>query len=416
MSGQQRNKGLRKVVWGGLAVAALAVAIWFTQRPVPVPVDLAEVTRGPLEVTINAEGQTRIRDIYDLSAPVTGQLARSPVAVGDTVVAGETIVGRIAPGAPGFLDDRARAQAEAAVAQAEAALSLAQSQIAMAEADLGHAQVNLSRLVDLHARGTVPQAQLDEAELGVDLAAAKLDAAHASYDMRQGELTAQRATLIEPVTRGAEVENPACCVDLIAPVSGTVLNVAHESARMVQAGASILSIGETNDLEIVADLLSSDAVRLSPGAPAYVERWGGAGDLAAHLRVVEPVGFTKLSALGIEEQRVKVLLEFDSPKEARSALGHGFRTYLRIVEWRGEDVLRVPVSALFRDGGRWAVYVVTADHAGLRHVEIDHRNERFAEVTDGLAPGDRVITHPGDRIADGVLIVDRASLAAEVAN
>lgn len=416
MSGQQKPTGLRKMVWAGLVMAALAVAIWFSQRPEPVPVDLGEVTRGPLEVTINAEGQTRIREVYDLSAPVTGQLARSPVAVGDTVVAGETIVGRIAPGAPGFLDDRARAQAEAAVAQAEAALSLAQSQIAMAEADLGHAQVNLSRLVDLHARGTVPQAQLDEAELSVDLAAAKLDAAHASFDMRQGELTAQRATLIEPGAQSAKLDNPACCVDLRAPVSGTVLNVAHESARMVQAGAAILSIGETDDLEIVADLLSSDAVRLSSGAPAYVERWGGEGDLDAHLRVVEPVGFTKLSALGIEEQRVKVLLDFDSPQEARSALGHGFRTYLRIVEWRGENVLRVPVSALFRDGGSWAVYVVADDTAGVRRVEIDHRNETFAEVTGGLDLGDRVITHPGDRIADGVLIVDRASLSADVAN
>ncbi|MDA5094167.1 HlyD family efflux transporter periplasmic adaptor subunit [Aliiroseovarius sp. KMU-50] len=402
------NGKFRKWGLSILALGGIIALIWVAQRPEPVPVDLAEISRGPLEVTINAEGQTRIRDIFDLSAPVMGQLERSPVAVGDTVVAGQTVVARIAPGAPGFLDDRARAQAEAAVAQAQAALSLAQSQIAMAEADLGHAQVQYSRLIDLHARGTVPQAQLDEAELGVDLAAAKLDAAHATFEMRQGELAAQQASLIEPGQHASSGgENPACCVELRAPVSGTVLSVAHESARMVQAGAPILSIGETHDLEIVADLLSSDAVRLSPGASAYVEGWGGQGALHARLRVVEPAGFTKLSALGIEEQRVKVLLDFDSPNEARAALGHGFRTYLRIVEWQADDVLQVPVSALFRREGNWVVYVVSGGIASLRSVDIDHRNGNFAEVTAGLEAGEMVITHPGDRVVEGGNVVPR---------
>ena len=406
----QKNSGMmRKVMIGAVALGGFAALVFVAGRPEPVPVDLASVTRGPLEVTINAEGQTRIRDVYDLSAPVMGQLSRSPVTVGDAVVAGETVVARIAPGAPAFLDDRARAQAEASVAQAEAAVLLAQSQISMAEADLGHAQVSLSRLVDLHARGTAPQAQLDTAELNLDLAAAKLDAAHATLDIRNGELTAQRATLIEPKAGGAG-DSAACCVELVAPVSGTVLNVAHESAGMVQVGAPILSIGETNDLEIVADLLSSDAVRLTPGARAYVERWGGDGTLDARLRVVEPAGFTKLSALGIEEQRVKVLLDFDSPKEARANLGHGFRAYLRIVEWRAEDVLRVPVSALFREDGAWATYVIAGDKAVLTPLMIGARNADFAEVTKGLSVDDKVITHPGDRVQDGVLIINRKDL------
>lgn len=418
MSGNKTTDGntgrWRKIVFGAVAVIGLGALIFVASRPEAVPVDLHALARGPLEVTINAEGQTRIRDIYDLSAPVTGQLDRSPVAVGDAVVAGETLVARIAPAAPAFLDDRARARAEAAVVQAQAALALARSHIAMAEADLGHAQVSLSRLVDLYARGTVPQAQLDEAELSVDLAAAKLDAAHATYDIREGELAAQKATLIEPghAQSGGQTtgEHAACCVDLLAPVSGTVLNVAHESARMVSAGSSILSIGETRDLEIVADLLSSDAVRLSSGALAYVDRWGGDGELTARLRVVEPSGFTKVSALGIEEQRVKVLLDFDSPRAARAALGHGFRTYLRIVEWQSDDVLRVPISALFRQEGRWAAYVVHDGTAQLRAIEIDHRNDDYAEVTGGLQAGDKVITHPGDRVADGVMVVARDSL------
>lgn len=411
MSADQNSRFWRKPMLTLLAVAGVVALVYLASRPEPVPVDLAEVTRGPLEVTINAEGQTRIRDIYDLSAPVTGQLDRSPVRVGDAVVAGETLVARIAPGAPAFLDDRARAQAEAALAQAEAALKLARSEIAMAEADLGHAQVNLSRLVDLFARGTSAQAQLDQAELNLDLAAAKLDAAHAQHEMRKGELAAKQATLIEPGQDGTGNSATACCVDLLAPVSGTVLSVAHESARMVQAGTAILSIGETRDLEIVADLLSSDAVRLAPGARAYVERWGGDDVLTAHLRVVEPSGFTKLSALGIEEQRVKVLLDFDSPTEARAALGHGFRTYLRIVEWETEDVTLVPVSALFRQGGDWAVYLANGDLAELRVVDISHLNNTFAEVVSGLSVGDQVITHPGDRVGQGGLITDRAALS-----
>ncbi|UWQ02519.1 HlyD family efflux transporter periplasmic adaptor subunit [Aliiroseovarius crassostreae] len=413
MSGRENTKIWRKFGLGSLAVIGVVALIYVASRPEAVPVDLAEVGRGPLEVTINAEGQTRIRDIYDLSAPVTGQMDRSPLRVGDMVVAGETLVARIAPGAPAFLDDRSRAQAEAAVAQAEAALQLARSNIAMAEADLGHAQVNLSRLVDLHARGTAPQTQLDAAELSLDLAAAKLDAAHAQYEMRKGELAAQTATLIEPESGRGDEDRSSCCLDLLAPVSGTVLSIAHESARMVQAGTPILSIGETSDLEITADLLSSDAVRLTPGARAYVERWGGGETLMAHLRVIEPSGFTKLSALGIEEQRVKVRLDFDSPTEARAALGHGFRTYLRIVEWSADDVLRVPVSALFRSGGEWAVFVAENNLAHLRKVMISHRNEDFAEVIEGLLEGEQVVTHPGDRVGPEVLIADRALLAGD---
>lgn len=410
MAAANRNGAGRRRIAIGAAIVALGVLIWFVGRSEPVPVDMALVETGPLQVTIDAEGQTRIREIYDLSAPVSGELARSPVAVGDTVVAGETVVARIAPGAPSFLDDRARARAEAAVAQAEAALALAQSQIAMAEADLGHAQVNLSRLVDLYDRGTAPQTQLDEAELNVDLAAAKLDAAHATYDMRKSELEAQKANLIEPGKSVGGANQASCCVTLLAPVSGTVLDVAHESARVVQAGTVLLSIGETRDLEVVTDILSSDAVRLARGAPARVERWGGEAVLAARISKIEPVGFTKTSALGIDEQRVKIWLDFDSQQDAIDALGHGYRVFLRMVEWQADDVLRLPVSALFRDGTDWAVYVVADGKATLRHVRIGHRNDMFAEVVDGLVAGDQVIPHPGDRVQDGVDVEARAAL------
>lgn len=401
---------MRNVILGGVAVLGLGGFTYMAMQPEPVPVDLVTISSGRLEVTVNAEGRTRVKDVYELSAPVSGLLERSPVSVGDAVVAQETLVARIAPGDPAFLDDRARAQAQAAVAQAQAAVSVADAQIAMAEADLAHAQTALNRLHDLHERGTIPKAQLDDAELGVDVAAAQLDSAHAAQEMRLAELAAQRAVLIEPGARDASAAlSDACCVEILTPVSGTVLSVAGESARSVMPGSPILSIGQTGDLEIVADVLSNEAVRLSEGARAYVERWGGDAVLQATLAVIEPTGFTKLSALGIEEQRVRVVLDLATPSGQRAQLGHAFRTYLRIVEWEG-DVVQVPLSALFRDGESWAVFTLEGDFAVLEHVTIGHQNNEMAELIDGPAEGTRVIAHPSDRVMDGALVVDRDTL------
>jgi len=401
--------GMRQVVLGAFGLAVVGGFAWVALQPEEVPVDMAVLERGVMEVTVNAEGETRIRDVFDVSAPVAGRVLRSPVSVGDAVVAGETVVARIEPGEPAFLDDRSRSQAEAAVAQAEAAVALAEAQVAIAEADLGFAQVQLTRVNDLHTRGTASQAQLDEAELRLDRAAASLESAHATQAMREAELAAQRALLIEPDATG-HAEGAACCISLLAPATGAVLSVESESARMVASGAPLLSVGRPGDLEIEVELLSTDAVRLSPGALAHVERWGGAGELEARVQVIEPAGFTKISALGIEEQRVRAVLEFVTPEEDRAALGHGFRVFLRIVEWRGEEVLRLPISALFRDGDGWAVFAVEAGQAVKTPVTIGHRSTEVAEVLDGLSPGARVVLHPGDKVSDGVLVLDRADL------
>jgi HlyD family secretion protein len=398
---------LRNIVIGAVAVAAIGGAVWVSMQPEVVPVDMAEVTSGPMEVTVNADGTTRVRDVYEVAAPVSGTMARAPVAVGDRVVEGETVVARIEPGEPAFLDERARKQAEAAVAQAQAALALSRTQITVAEADLNNAQRQLNRVFDLHERGTAPDAALEDAETAVDVAAAQLDSAHATADMRVSELAAARAVLTQPGERNV-AEAEACCVDLKAPVSGTVLSVASTSARPVTAGTTLLSIGPTDDLEIVVELLSTDAVRLSKGAPAHIERWGGAGALAAEVREIEPAAFTKISALGIEEQRVRVVLDFAEAQEV-PALGHNFRVYARIVEWSADDTLRVPISALFREGDDWAVFTVEGDTARLTPVEIGQRNADEAQVLSGLAAGDIVITHPSDRIADGVLIEPRTT-------
>lgn len=401
--------GMRQILLGAVGLAVIGGFAWVALQPEEVPVDMAVLERGVMEVTVNAEGETRIRDVFDVSAPVAGRVLRSPVSVGDAVVAGETVVARIEPGEPAFLDDRSRSQAEAAVAQAEAAVALAEAQVAIAEADLGFAQVQLTRVNGLHTRGTASQAQLDEAELALDRAAAALDSAHATHAMREAELAAQRAVLIEPGATGG-TEGVACCISLRAPATGAVLSVESQSARMVASGTLLLSVGRPGDLEIKVELLSTDAVRLSAGAKVYVERWGGAGDLEARVRVIEPAGFTKISALGIEEQRVRAVLDFVTPEEERASLGHGFRVFLRIVEWRGEEVLRLPISALFREGDGWAVFAVEAGEAVLTPVNIGHRSTDVAEVLGGLAEGARVVLHPGDRVSHGVLVLDRAQL------
>ena len=401
---------MRRIAIGAVVAGAVAGLGWMATRPEVIPVDIAQLDRGAIEVTINADGETRIREVFEVSAPVSGRLLRSPVMIGDAVVAGETVVARIEPGEPAFLDTRSQAQAEAAVAQAEAALALAQTQITMAELDLGHAQLQLNRLHDLYERGTIPQQQLENAELAVDVAAAGLDSAHASFDMRASELAAQRALLVPPDGAAEGGAEGACCIELAAPASGEVLAVVNESARMVVAGAPIVSVGRKGDLEIAVELLSTDAMRILPGAVAHVERWGGGTALAAVVRRIEPAAFTKLSALGIEEQRVKVLFDFTTPEAERPPLGHGYRVHLRIVEWHGENVLRLPISALFRSNGDWAVFVVEAGVARLRIVEIGHRNTEHAEVITGVSAGETVILHPSDRISDGVLVADRTRL------
>lgn len=402
---------LRNVVIGAVVLAAAAAAGWELTRPQLIPVDIETVAAGPLEVTVNADGMTRIRDVFEVSAPVSGRVLRSPVVIGDPVVANETVVARIEPGEPAFLDARARAQAEAAVAQAEAALALSEANLRAAEADLNSAQRSFDRVFALHDRAAASDAQLEAAEVALDVAAAQYDSAVATQKMHVSEVEAARAVLIEPDGQGrATGEDASCCIELRAPVSGQVLSVDNLSARPVAAGTPLVTIGPRTDLEISVDLLSTDAVRIAPGARAYVERWGGDTALEARVREIEPAAFTKISALGIEEQRVKVLLDFVTPKPDRPALGHNFRVYLRIVEWSGDDVLRLPISALFREAGDWAVFTVVDGAAHLTRVDVGRRNTEFAQVLGGLDAGATVITHPSDSVAEGVLVVDRTTL------
>ena len=385
-----------------VVVAGLAYAFW----PLAVPVDIAAVTRGALSVTVDGDGQTRVREVYVVSAPVAGRVLRIERHVGDAVAAGETVLATIEPGDPAFLDRRGRRQAEAAVEAAAAAKMLGQAELASGLAELEFARSDLDRASRLAERGTISERALDSAKLEYHRRDAALAAARAALDMRAHELETAQAALIEPgEDGGGESEN--CCVEVKAPVSGRVLALVQESEAVVAAGAPLVEIGDPRDLEIVVDLLSSDAVKVAKGAEVRIEGWGGDGALEGRVRRVEPTGFTKVSALGIEEQRVNVIIDFTGAPESRQALGHGYRVEARVVIWRADDVLKIPTSALFREGDSWAVFVEEDGRAARRLVEIGHGNGREAEVLDGLADGEQVVMHPSDRVDPGTRIAPR---------
>ena len=399
----------RTLILAALALAILGALAWVALRTDPVPVDLAQVTQGPLRVTIDADGQTRIREIYEVASPIAGIALRSPVRAGDATVAGETVVAIVEPVAPALLDARTRQQAEAAVVEAKAALSVAESEVRQAEEALSYARTQRDRAQTLVERGVATTTQLEDATQQVTLREAALDAARASLRLAEGTLARAEAALIEPTDR-SDPRTEDCCIHIRAPATGRVLSVPVVSERPVLPGATLATIGAPEDLEIVADLLSSDAVRLSPGAPAEVDRWGGPEPLEARLLRIEPSARTKVSALGIEEQRVDAVFGIVSPPEVREGLGDGFSVFLRIVEWQTEDTVQVPLSALWRSGEDWAVFVVEDGTAVRREVEIGRRNARTAQVLDGLEPGEVVVTHPGDDVVSGAAVVDRATL------
>ena len=398
-----------KWILTGLSLAALAAVTVWALSPSAEPVDIAQVTRGPLEVTVEAEGKTQVRNPYLVTAPITGTTTRSPVEVGDTVERGNTVVAEIRPAEPAFLDARARAQAEAAVTEAQASVRLAEANIARAEADLAYAQTEYARNSELAARGIVPPRSLEAADQARRSADAALNAARSALDLNRATLAKAQAQLVAPTDPGAGAAAVTCCVQITAPTSGTILTIEDRSARLVQAGETLLTIGDLGDLEIEVDLLSSDAVRVAEGALAHVERWGGSGVLEARVRRIDPAAFTEVSALGIEEQRVRLKLDILTPPEQRVGLGDGFRTYIRIVVWSAEDALRVPQSALFRQGGGWAVFAIQDDRAVLTPVQIGQSNADAAEVLSGLEAGQSVVAYPGSRIADGIRITPRTT-------
>ncbi len=398
---------MRKLGLGAAAAALVAALVW-ALWPQPMPVDLAQVTRGPMQGTISAQGVTRARNPYAITAPITGAATRSPVEVGDPVTAGETVVAVIQPADPALLDARTRAQAEAAVAEAQAAVGVAESNLRQAESALEHSARQLERSQTLAERGTIPHRMLEDIEASHLSAEQTRDAARAQLELNRAALARAEAqmlgpqTLFEPNGRASE-----CCVQILAPQSGIVLEVSDQSARVVQAGSPLLTIGNLDEMEIELDLLSTDAVQVPPGARAVIERWGGEGTLEAQLRRIDPAAFTRVSALGIEEQRVRLRLDLLSPPEDRTGLGEGFRVQVRLILWEEDALLRLPQAALFRHGDGWAVFAEEGGRARLHPVEIGRQAAGEAELLGGLEEGARVVLFPASSLADGATITAR---------
>ena len=398
------GKSVRRLVVIVILAGVVALS-WWALRPKPYSVDLAAIAAGALEVTVEEEGVTRIRDVYTVSAPVGGKTLRSPRKVGDEVIADETLLAVVQPTDPTFLDARSQRVAQASVSAAEAAVALAGAQVSESQSNLDFTKSDLDRAIELARRKTISERALEKARLDVATAEASLASAEATLEVRKRELESAKAQLIQPGENEPKPE--VCCVQVRSPVSGRVLKVVNESEQVVPAGTPLIEVGDPANLELVVDLLSRDAVRVVPGARARIDAWGGEKTLDATVERIEPAAFTKVSALGIEEQRVKTVLKLDSPQAEWRELGHGFRVVAHIVVWRKDDALVVPLAALFRRGGDWSAFKVVDGIARIARVEIGERNQREAEILDGLAAGDRVILHPNDEIADGTAVVER---------
>jgi len=382
----------------------LTYAFW----PSPTMVDMGQVERRPMMVTISEEGRTKVHDSYMVSAPVAGRLLRVSVEPGDQVIAGESIIGHMRPSNPTPLDERQKTQTQANVTAAQAALKLAATERDKAIADKQLADIQLRRRQDLIKTGAISESDLDNAEREAHAASAALDSAEAAIAVRQAELASVRAQLISFHESTTEDGQTRPEIPIPAPANGRVLRVIQESEVTLAAGASILEIGNIeNDLEVLVELLSSDAVQISPGDRAIFTDWGGREQLSGKVERVDPWGFTKVSALGVEEQRVNTLIKFTDPPEALTQLGHGFRVEVQIVIWEKQDALVVPSSALFREGEDWAVFIVKDDVATIKTVNIARNNGREAQVIDGLVAGDQVVLYPSSSLNEGAKVKKR---------
>ena len=391
-------RATRFIVWGMalLVVAALVYAL----QPQPLLADVITIGSGPLRVTLDEEGETRVRDRFMVSAPLAGRVLRIELEPGDPVTASETVLATFLPVDPTLLDARTRAEVEARVRAAETAVGRAEVERERARTELEFAESDLERYQHLDASALISKAQLDSAQLRARTAADILRSAEFAVNNARYELEVAQASLLQARGDGDTIT-------LRSPIDGVVLQRLRESEAIVAAGEPLMEIADPSQLEIVSDYLSTDAVRIKPGQPVLIEQWGGDRALAGRVRRVEPYGFTKISALGVEEQRVNVVIDVEDVREAWEALGDGYRVEVRVVIWEEEDVPKVPTSSLFREGDAWAVYGVNLGRAVLTRVEIDHRNGLEAQIVSGLAAGDRVIAYPSDAITDGVEVVAR---------
>ncbi|WP_151612091.1 efflux RND transporter periplasmic adaptor subunit [Sinorhizobium alkalisoli] len=414
-----QRKWLKRAGWLITVGAAAAAAVWFAW-PRPVPVDTAPAARVPMAVTVDEEARTRVRHVYTVSAPVTGKVLRisrpdghdqTSLHVGDEVIVGKTIVAVMEPVTPGLLDVRSRAELEAALVAANAVVTLAEAEIRRIEAAVSFARAELARAEGLARSDTISARDLEKARFDLETIEAQLATAKAQLEVRRREQAVASAHL----TGSSEADASAgegCCVQIRAPVNGRVLRIVQEDEAVVQAGAPLVQIGDPKDLEIVADFLSTEAVQIKTGAAVTIDGWGGP-IVRGRVKRVDPAGFVKVSALGIEEQRVGTVIDLVDPPESWARLGHDFRVIVHVAIWESADALTIPVSALFRRGDDWAVFAVKDGRARATIVRTGQRNSKLVEVLSGLSPGDRVLLHPSDRVAEGTAVAERETRSLE---
>lgn len=390
----------------GVAIIAIIVAgllVWGFW-PQPLTVETVMVKRAPLTVSIEEEGRTRVIDRFVISAPVDGVASRVRMDVGDTIERGQVLL-TIAPLESRVLDPRSRAEAEARVAAAKAALESARQQVKSTKATSEFYNSELIRLRPLAEKALISKGALDKAEMDVRTADASLRAARHALEVAKYELEAAETAL--KYSAGTVAGEPAVRILVRAPVHGKILKIVHETEGPVRTGEPLLEVGDPRVLEVEVDVLSADAVKIQPGTKVLFERWGGEQPLEGMVRIVEPVGFTKISALGVEEQRVLIIADFTSAPELWQRLGDGYRVDARFVLWHDADVLQAPASSLFRYNDGWAVFVVQNGRATSREVKVGQRNSLFAQILEGVKEGETVINHPSNEVEDGTRVSQR---------
>lgn len=381
-----------------VVIGIVAVAVW----PEPIEVDVTRVTRGPMQVTLDEDGETRVRERFVVSAPAAGRLQRIELEPGDAVLRGKTVVARLTPASSPLIDQRTQRELAASVEAARATVGQAQAEQQRALAALTRAQSSLRRQEALAAAGAIARDDFESAEAQVRNAEEAFRAAQFGVARAEYELQLARARLQPPAAGGRPIQ-------VLAPADGIVLKRLRESESVVPMGEPLLEIGDPSGLEIVADFLSTDAVRISTGDAVVIERWGGGNAMNGRVRRVEPSGFMKVSALGVEEQRVNVVIELNEAAAAARALGDGYRVEVRVIIWREDNALKVPIGSLFRRGNDWAVFVIDNNGARLQTVQLGQRNDVEGQVISGLAEGQTIALHPPDTLTDGARVKIRGS-------
>lgn len=387
-----------------IVTIVVILAILYGFMPRPVPVDLVKASRGPLRVTIEEEGKTRVKDRFIISAPVAGFMQRVELEIGDTVKKGQTLV-KLEPLRSNVLDPRSLAAAEAEVSSAEAALKVAEEKARATGADEKYAKSKLERMKKLYEGGYISKNDMDLAETEAKRTEANRLSAEAEVKVAQFELDKARTALRYSAAEGTR--NSKSIVLVSSPVNGRVLKIHRKSEGVVNSGEALIDIGDPKTLEVKIEVLSANAVNIKPGTLVLFERWGGDSALSGRVRVVEPAGFTKISSLGVEEQRVPIIADITSLPESWQRLGEGYSVEARFIIWEGKDVLQIPASALFHKGESWAVFIAKNGRAQQREVKVGHRTGLTAEILSGLAEGEDVIAHPDDSIKEGTRIRPR---------